>query len=732
MKTLNLLLLLCLSALTSFAGIWQPITESSLKIGAEREITPDKCRYYQLNINQVRDQLSILPFASEVSIKTNNDLLIELPDPRGVLQTFKVKRNQVLPVELNQKYPMIGTFTATSVESNSVTAFIDITAFGFHAMVIQPSGSYFIDPLSRASDELYQVYDKKDFKASKQFDCLVSELSGEKSVNTLPSMAARTHGDELRNYKLALACTGEYSAYHGGTKPQVLSAIVTSVNRVSGIYQIEFAVVLSLIPNNDTLIFLSGSTDPYTNNNGSAMLGQNQSTCDSYIGSSNYDIGHVFSTGGGGIAGLRVICKQGSKARGVTGSGNPVGDPFDVDYVAHEMGHQFGGNHTFNSTVGACNGNRVSTAAYEPGSGSTIMAYAGICGSNNLQPHSDPYFHTKSFDEIVDYITIDFGSVCPVTTLNGNNLPVINPGGNYIIPYQTPFRLTGSATDADGDTLTYCWEEFDLGPAGSWSAPSGDAPIFRSFNPTTDSVRLFPKLLAILNNTNYVGEIKPSYARTLKFRLTVRDNRNGGGGVTYNDVPVLVDVINTGTAFAVTSPNTTGITWAQGTVQTITWDVGGSDLPPVSTPNVNILLSEDGGQTFPYVLATNVPNNGTSQVTLPMIITNTARVMVEGAGNIFFDINDKNFAIGTVGISEQNSPVQSIYPNPATDQTVINIRGNKVYQLLILDVTGRIVNDLMLSQGQHILNTSDWSGGVYFINCFDEGKRVGVHKLIVH
>jgi hypothetical protein len=326
------------------------------------------------------------------------------------------------------------------------------------------------------------------------------------------------------------------------------------------------------------------------------------------------------------------------------------------------------------------------------------MAYAGICGNNNLQNNSDDYFHAKSFDEIIIYTTTGFGGTCPQVTPTGNTPPVINPIPSRVIPYLTPFRLTADAYDPDGDPITYCWEQYDLGPAGTWSAPVGNAPIFRSFDPVTTPTRLFPRLLNILNNSQSIGEVKPSYARTLNFRLTARDNRLNGGGVTNNDTMFQVQVINTGQAFAITSQNVTGVVWAAGTTETITWDVGGSDIAPINTPLVNILLSTDGGQTFPTVLASQVPNNGSYSLQVPFVNTSTARVMVEGDGNIFFDINDKNFTIGITSVQEQaNTLPVELLPNPAADLLEVRFDGTYAeHQLMLFDAQGRKVLDRLL------------------------------------
>ena len=503
--------------------------------------------------------------------------------------------------------------------------------------------------------ENYISYYTKDYiKSGANFECeLIADPDKIKEIEYLVGDGNLTPtGPQLRTYRLANAATGEYTAFFGGTVAAGLAAVVTSVNRVDGVYETEAAIRMVLVANNDLIIYTNSSTDPYTNNNGGTMLGQNISNLSSVIGNANFDIGHVFSTGGGGVAYLGCVCTS-SKAGGVTGSAAPVGDPYDIDYVAHEMGHQFGGNHTFNSVAGSCGGgNRSASAAYEPGSGSTIMAYAGICPPDNLQSHSDPFFHVKSFDEIVAYTNSGSGNGCAVITATGNNAPTVTvPAGGFYIPKSTPFSLTGSASDPDGDPLTYLWEEFDLGPAGSPGSPSGNAPIFRSWIPTTSPTRYFPRLQNLLNNTTVIGELLPTYTRVLTFRLSARDNKVGGGGVDYAQVQFNVDG-NSG-PFLVTSPNT-NVNWAGNSMQTVTWNVTNTNAAPVNCANVNILLSIDGGQTFSTILAANTANDGTESVTIPNTPSTTSRIKVEAVGNIFFDLSNVNFTI------EETIPVELV------------------------------------------------------------------------
>ncbi|HNA39681.1 MAG TPA: zinc-dependent metalloprotease family protein [Chitinophagales bacterium] len=626
--------------------LWQKISSENIKIEGIRKIIPQK--YNLLQLNNAAFQLFQQSIPKEQS---RQSVIIDLPTPEGDFIKFKIFELPCMDPILAAKFPTIKTYQALCVDNPAITAKLDYTSFGFHAMVFSPKGVYFIDPFSTSNTGYYTCYYKKDYSkiSNSNTACQTGIIentlahSSQRITQTTNGIVNSIATGVRRNYRLALACTREYSiavcAPSAPTKTLVLSAMITTLNRVNGVYEKDLSVHMDLIANNDTLIFIG--TDNYSNDDGGAMLDQNQTVCDARIGNANYDIGHVFSTGGGGVAYLASVCDNQIKAKGVTGSSEPIGDGFDIDYVAHEMGHQFGANHTFNGNTGACNGNRNSTTAYEPGSGITIMGYAGICDANDIQAHSDDFFHRASIVEIFNHIS---STSCAMISNTGNQAPnVLSYKSTYYIPYKTSFEVTATASDPNGFPLNYLWEEWDLGPAGSWSnANIITAPILRSFSPTPSPTRTFPRWDSLINNViRYKGEVLPEVARDVKLRCTVKNiDPNGYGAFNAPDSNITVKSIATPTLFRVTSHAAPSIITGNTTI-TVNWDIANTTAAPISCANVQIYLSLDSARTFPYLLATT-SNDGSEVINIPDVVTDnaSARIKVKGAGNIFFDLNN--------------------------------------------------------------------------------------------
>jgi hypothetical protein len=725
-KVVLLFLALCFVQASLFAQtFWSPLSETYEMIHGTREIVPQRYTAWQLDIQQLKQQFAQAPMEFTSAARTM-PLIVQIPMPNGTLQRFAMVEAPIMEQGLADQFPQLKTYGGQGIDDPYASIKVDFTDWGFHAMIISPYGVVFVDPYSKANTTDYISYFKHDYynAAKAKFEEYGLLTDGYEPVKS--AAAGTCIGSELRKYRMAVGCTGEYAVAVAGGNPSqsaVLSAITTTINRVDGVYETEVAVRLVLVATETAVIFTSASTDPYTgNNNANTLINESQTVITNNIGSANYDIGHTFSTGGGGLAQLGCVCKTSTKARGITGSPSPTGDSYDIDYVAHEVGHQFGGNHTFNSNLGSCSGNRSTNAAYEPGSGTTIMAYAGICGNDDIQPHSDPYFHTCSFDEIVAYTRLSSGgNSCPVTTQTGNNPPtVVMPTSGKMIPKGTPFMLKGTATDPDGDALTYDWEEYDLGASTTWNggATSTTAPVFKSRIPKTSATRYFPDLAVI--NANFPanptaamgglkGETLPTVARTMKFRLTVRDNRTGGGGVATggngcsSTAAFSVGIDATAGPFKVTAPNG-GEFWSGGSTQNVTWNVASTTNATVNCQFVNIYMSTDGGVTYPTLIASHVANTGTHSITTPNIPTvTTVRFMIVCEDNFFFDVSDANFtitfnpdipAMGVMSI-KQMAMQWILYPNPATENLQVNMSGAEY-----VDASYEVLNTL----GQVVMN----------------------------
>jgi subtilisin-like proprotein convertase family protein len=683
---------------------------------------------YSVDFLTLNEQLNGDDIPHRNDIQPSNNLIIQLPNPNGTFDTYRVFRNTTMHPDLAAAFPEIRTFDVISTSNRSKKGKIDVTPHGFHAMIFDNiNGTFFIDPLQMGNTTQYMVYLKSDFVTNKVMACAHDEAEAIYSGDIIDNgddIAISYASCSLRTYRLAVAATGEYTTFHGGTVALALAAQVTTMNRVNGVYEKEIAITMTIIANNNLIVYTNASTDPYTNGTPGTMINQNQTNITNVIGSANYDIGHVFGTNSGGLAGLGVVCNNSNKARGVTGSAAPVGDPFDIDYVAHEIGHQFGANHTQNN-----NCNSVANARYEPGSASTIMGYAGICAPN-VQNNSDDYFHTRSLQEMGNFIS-GSGHTCPVLTSSGNSAPTISgTNGSISLPISTPFALTATATDPNaGNTLYYRWEQYNN--EATTQPPLATAtggPNFRSFTSTTSPTRYFPSLTALANNGPFTWEVVPSVTRNMAFRVTVHDDHTVGGCSDY--VSTSVSFTNTAGPFILTYPSATGIVWTGNTTQTVTWNVANTNNSAVNCQSVNIYLSTNGGTSYPTVLATNVPNNGSASVTVPNLPNTTSRVMVMAANGTFFDISDNNFTI--VG-------AQDGYDLQLLNNTQSVCQGTSAFYDINVDQVGTFNGPVTLSvSGLPGGATTTWSAnpvntpGLSTLTITTSGVAAGVYNLTLN
>lgn len=717
------------------SSFWTAVSENDVASQQlqQRVSTPADYELFRLNSENLSSALHTAPQRSEVA---TSNVIIQLPNENGELQNFKVARADVLSEGLRARFPNIGSYVAQGIDDPTAIARFSYSTIGLHVMITSGvRGTYYMDPYT-ADNSTYIGYARRDVSQTENnFACLIDDNEG-------PELdAALFNADDgmLRTYRLAIGATGEYSQFHLNQqgvpstatdevkKEAVLSAMNVTMTRVNGLFERDAALTMIIIDNNTDIIFLNASSDPYTNNSAFALLDENQETCDDIIGSENYDIGHVFSTGGGGVAQLNSPCTT-SKARGVTGTNSPINDPFDVDYVAHEMGHQWGATHTFNNS---CGGNRTNSTAYEPGSGSTIMAYAGICGPN-VQNASDDYFHAASINQMWNNISAGSGSTCAMLSETMNAAPIADAGENYVIPPSTPFVLTGTGTDSDGDALTYCWEQYDNQIATMPPSTSSTVgPTFRSLDPSTDTQRFFPDFERVLLNgsTGTTWERLPAVSRIMRFRLTVRDNVAGGAGTASDNT--IITVNDTDGPFAVTSPTATA-EWQINSTQTVTWDVAGTDSAPFNTPTVDILLSVNNGESFDFQLATGVSNNGSADITVPDIpFTDEAKIMVRSVDNVFYALNAGQFDIDpSLSAEEFAFDNFALWPNPANgtfNLSFIPETSDKV-EVALYDIRGRVISQQTFENVSgtfsESFDASKLNTGMYFVKITNGDKQL--------
>ncbi len=650
---------LAASAQTSF---FEPVPTAQLRIGADQNPHIRKLAYYRLKETNLRTFLAKAPVEF-----TNRGpaIALQIPLPDGTVETFDMLESPILAPAIAAKHPEIKTYNGQGQIHKNYTIRISFTALGFNAIILGVNGDavYYDKVSTNRTDQLYRTYFARDAERPTPANSSGKSLNtkcGTDDSRALPIKTQPTNngaratqvstGTVLRNFRLAVAADGEFTNLpaYGGNVNAAFAGLVSYVNRMNAVYRVELSVQLNLV-SDVTAVYSNTATDPYTNSNQGKMLDENQANLDKLVGKANYDVGHVLGTAqgsGGGVAVFQSLCDNDIKGQGVTGIGDGSFAPvFNDQTLTHEMGHQFGMSHSYNSSIPVCTTRNPGTSV-EPGSGATIMSYGFTCDTdtksdNYEQPAYGPIltFHTVNYDQAQAHIT---NSACFTTSDLDNVAPVVVVPANRTIPKSTPFTLTGSASDADGNPLTYSWEGTNVGtivPTQTTLDNTAQPPFFRTYQPTSTGTRTFPRLEAILSGTNQAkGDKLPSVGIVTTHRLTVRD---GLGGLAYEQMTVTIDA-NSGPFLETT--NLKG-SYLQNTAQTITWSVANTNSAPVNCATVNILLSTDGGLTFPTTLAANTPNDGSQSITLPAIDTDQARIKIASSNNIFFDISNANFSI---------------------------------------------------------------------------------------
>jgi subtilisin-like proprotein convertase family protein len=659
--TVFLCCVISLSWAQNKANDWSKIsTKTDIKnISFNQDKMPTAFDLYSVNIEAIKSKLVNAPIRGEFFGKSSH--VISAPNAKGGMESYRVLDTEILHPTLGAQLPSIKSYVGRSIENPGNFIRFTITPRGFHGQIFEPGKStFYIDPYT-ADRSVYMAYKREDLvdNSGEVFSCETDNTMNEQTKNATANATFKATDDQIiHRYELAMSCTGEYGALFIGSatndfdkKTNIMAQMVITMDRVNGIYEKEMGITYQFVPNNFAIMYYDAATDPFDGE----YNDKTQEVIDANIGDANYDIGHNFNTDGGGNAGcIGCVCNSGNKGSGMTGRSNPTGDSFDVDYVAHEIGHQMGGYHTHNGTTTCLkSGNNTEV---EPGSGSSIMGYAGICIGQDVQDNSDDYFNYVNIRDISANIQGGVSSACDEELTVSNLPPTANAGSDYTIPVGTAFVLTGTGSDPDtvtnGDVITFTWEQNDNEDMQSPVQPSPTAtagPMFRSRRGTTSPSRYFPQLGDILdNNLMPTWEVIPQVTRQFEFALTVRDNVIYGGQ-TADDLMTLNSTIAAG-PFVVSSQNNNTV-WVQGGTETITWDVANTDnILTVNSQIVDILFSGSGNFDDTVVLASNTANDGTEDITVPAALTTTGRLMVKAADNVFLDVNDATITIEDVTV----------------------------------------------------------------------------------
>lgn len=725
---------------------WKKISTSTNSVSDRSISTAKSDDIVRYKLDEVQFKLSLLKANSNKEITTG--VAIEVPNSNGELEKFWMVENSNFAPELQQQYPDIRSYSGKGLTDHSATLSLSMSPQGIQTMVLRAGmGSEFIEKDTN-DESIYVAYKGTNrARGTLALNCKTDDIAVN---NGLLNKTANTKSNNgvFKTLRLALSCTGEYAQYYGGTIAGALGGMNATMTRINAIFNKDLAIKLEIIANNSSIVYTNSVTDPYAD----ASVGTNTASADNWslqlqnnltavIGNAGYDIGHLFGrSGNGGNAGcIGCVCvnptvsvPRGKGSAYTSPADNiPQGDRFDIDFVAHEMGHQLGASHTFSYVIEGDNAN------VEPGSGTTIMAYAGITDEYDVQSFSDDYFVYYSIQQIQNNLAT---KSCPVSTTLFNATPTVNAGLDYTIPFSTAFVLTGSGTDPSGDMLTYTWEQNDTAITSNFSnsfavSSKPDGPLFRSLYPSASPIRYMPNYSNVLaNKLTSSWESVSSVPRVLNFALTVRDNAAQGMAQTNTDIAVIT-VSGTVGPFAVSSQSTDAVAWYQGESQTITWNVNGTNTLAGSA-NVDIKLSTDGGLTFPMVLAANTPNDGSQSIVVPNLVSQNCRIMIAPTGNIYYALNSKEFTIGYSSVSACNTyvfdapfaiPEQALYTTrtitvPNSSALVSDVNFNLAFthtyfsdlQIEVISPTGKTVRLLERScensRGSVLLNLDDDGG----------------------
>ncbi|MBU0655462.1 MAG: hypothetical protein KJ914_10070 [Gammaproteobacteria bacterium] len=632
--------------------IWQDLEQvhpsSGLTSTQARTVTaPTPLQHYRLLKLDETALHSLLPATlSAPSTQARASSTFPLPLPDGSFAQIKATPVALLAPDIAARHPDLQAWRVAGTDGKVLHGRIDLTPAGFHAMLDMPDGdTLFIDPLENTPGRQYASFSKQanDSAFDHQWSC-GSHDAGSTNISPIASRNAAARAEETVNqYRIAVAATGEYTQHQGG-QDAAFNAIFTTINRVSAIFRRDANIELQLV-SGPSIIFADPSSDPYDDADTRQSMQANQAVLDSRIGSANYDLGHVFSTAGGGLSGVSQVgsvCSATTKGMAASGLGNPsaTSSAFYADIVAHEIGHQFSASHSFNSVTSSCYGNRVANTAYEPGSGSTIMSYSGLCEPDNVQTNSHEAFHIASINQIRAFAHTpgSLGNLCADKTVQTNAAPTVDAGGDYIIPAGTPFELTGSGADADLDTLSYSWEQIDAGAASTILEDTSNNALVKVLAASSQPARTIPDIPLFLRVGYQRGHILPATTRAMNFALVARD---GAGNTAFDSMRV--SVIDTGERFAVTSPDSTSLT--AGSTQEILWNTAGTDKTPIDCTAVDIDLTADGKDYLRLLQETE--NDGTASVTLPTTLPGGFKnyIRVKCHNNIFFALSATDPAV---------------------------------------------------------------------------------------